>query len=121
MLKSLFGKKEDQKNIMLYTPISGKTVSLEDVPDPVFSEKIMGECMVTKPNSDVVLSPVEGEIMQLFPTKHAVGIKAAKGAEILIHIGLETVNLEGEGFTAHVQQGDHVKQNGRKKFSGKTS
>lgn len=110
MLKKLFTRKEEQNNITLYAPLSGETVLLENVPDPVFSEKMMGDGIAINPDSDVVLSPIEGQIIQLFPTKHAVGLKAANGAEILIHIGLETVNLEGEGFTAHVQQGDHVKQ-----------
>lgn len=110
MLKKLFGKKEDENNVALYAPVSGETVLLEDVPDPVFSEKMMGDGIAIKPDSDIIYAPVDGGIMQMFPSKHAVGIKAANGAEIMIHIGLETVNLNGEGFAAHVQEGDHVKQ-----------
>src|SRR5690625_772749 len=109
MLKSLFGKKEDQNSLTIYAPVSGETVLLENVSDPVFSEKMMGEGMAIIPDHDIVFAPVEGKVVQLSPSKHAVGMKASNGAEILIHIGLETVSLGGEGFTAHVQEGDHVK------------
>ncbi|MFP3490142.1 PTS glucose transporter subunit IIA, partial [Staphylococcus sp. SIMBA_130] len=80
------------------------------VPDPVFSEKMMGDGVAIKPTNGEVVSPVIGEIIQVFPTKHAVGIRAENGAEIFIHIGLETVSLDGEGFTSYVGEGDQVKQ-----------
>lgn len=106
MFKKLFGNKET--SISLIAPATGDIVSLENVPDPVFSQKMMGEGVAIDPVEGDVVSPVDGEIMQMFPTKHAVGIKAKNGAEILIHIGLETVSLEGEGFDAFVSQGDKV-------------
>ncbi|RSD26272.1 PTS sugar transporter subunit IIA [Mesobacillus subterraneus] len=110
MFRKLFGKKEEPVNtIQLLSPITGKAVDLSAVPDPVFSEKMMGDGLAIEPSEGVVVSPVDGEIMQVFPTKHAVGIRARNGAEILIHIGLETVSLKGEGFETHVSQGDKVK------------
>ncbi|MEW8971990.1 MAG: PTS glucose transporter subunit IIA [Mesobacillus sp.] len=111
MFKKLFGIKEEQvKTIQLLAPMTGKAVSLSSVPDPVFSEKMMGDGVAIEPSEGVVVSPVEGEILQVFPTKHAVGIRAKNGAELLIHIGLETVSLNGEGFETHVTQGDKVKE-----------
>ena len=110
MFKKLFGKKEEPvKTIQILAPLSGKAVNLASVPDPVFSEKMVGDGIAIEPSEGIVVSPVDGEIMQIFPTKHAVGIRAKNGAEILIHIGLETVSLKGEGFETHVQQGDSVK------------
>jgi len=111
LFKKLFGKKEEPvKTIQLLAPITGNAVSLSAVPDPVFSEKMMGDGVAIEPSEGVVVSPIEGEIIQVFPTKHAVGIRAKNGAELLIHIGLETVSLKGEGFETHVAQGDKVKE-----------
>ncbi|MFK4997812.1 PTS glucose transporter subunit IIA [Bacillus sp. N9] len=84
-------------------------MDLSDVPDPVFSQKMMGDGIAIRPEAGKVVSPIDGEIIQVFPTKHAVGIKANNGAEILLHIGLETVGMNGEGFTAFVKEGDRVK------------
>lgn len=110
MFKKLFGKKEEAvKTVQLLAPLTGTAVDLSMVPDPVFSEKMMGDGFAIEPSEGIVVSPVDGEIMQVFPTKHAVGIRAENGAEILIHIGLETVSLKGEGFETHVKQGDSVK------------
>jgi len=110
MFKNLFGKKQSaSKTIELKAYVSGNILSLEDVPDPVFSKKIMGEGIAIEPHEGKFVSPVDGEIMQVFPTKHAIGIKAFNGAEILIHIGLETVSMNGEGFTSHVVEGEKVK------------
>lgn len=110
MLGKLFKKKEEVTDITLVAPINGEVIALEDVPDPVFSEKMMGDGLAIRPTTGEVVSPVTGKIIQVFPTKHAIGILADNGAEILIHIGLETVNLKGEGFTAYVEEGNKVKQ-----------
>lgn len=110
MIRRLFKKKEEVTDISVVAPINGELVELQDVPDPVFSEKMLGEGVAIKPTDGEVIAPVDGKIIQVFPTKHAVGILAENGAEILIHIGLETVNLEGEGFTAHVVEGDKIKR-----------
>lgn len=93
----------------LYAPVNGERIPLEDVPDPVFSQKMMGEGVGFVFESDVVCAPCDGEIMVLMPTKHAFGIKAKNGAEVLVHIGLDTVNLQGEGFTALTKVNEKVK------------
>ncbi|MGG4491906.1 PTS sugar transporter subunit IIA [Metabacillus idriensis] len=110
MLKKLFGKKtEKQTEETVYAPLTGRLLNLEDVPDPVFSQKMMGDGMAVEPSEGTLVSPVEGEIIQLFHTKHAIGIKSLTGMEILLHIGLETVAMNGEGFEAFVKEGDKVK------------
>lgn len=93
----------------IYAPITGDVKPLSEVPDLTFSEKMMGEGVAIEPQEGKICAPVDGEIVQLFPTKHAIGIRGDAGMEILIHIGLETVSLNGEGFEAHVNQGDWVK------------
>ncbi len=111
MLKKLFGKKENEAPTeeIIVSPLNGEIIGLEDVPDPVFSEKMMGDGIAILPEDGELLSPVDGEILQVFPTKHAVGIKTKSGMEILIHIGLETVMMKGEGFTSLVKEGDRVR------------
>ncbi|WP_223702214.1 glucose-specific PTS transporter subunit IIBC [Sutcliffiella deserti] len=89
-------------------PIKGEIKPLGDVPDQVFSSKMMGDGFAILPTEGVVVSPVDGEIVNLFPTKHAIGIQSNTGREILIHVGIDTVNLKGEGFEALVAQGDKV-------------
>ncbi|KXJ37689.1 PTS glucose transporter subunit IICBA [Bacillus spizizenii] len=91
-------------------PLKGKTVSLTDVPDQVFSEKMMGEGFAIDPSEGKVVAPADGEIVSIFPTKHAIGFMSARGTEILIHVGIDTVKLSGEGFEAHVTSGQAVKQ-----------
>lgn len=110
MLKKLFGKKDINKEEVVMAPLNGTVRQLEEVPDPVFAEKMMGEGIAIEPNDGIVVAPFDGEIVQLFPTKHAIGIKSESGLEILIHVGLETVALKGEGFEAFIEQGDHVKK-----------
>ncbi len=108
--KKLFGGKEEvSKDGAIIAPLTGRFVPLEEVPDPVFAQKMMGDGFAIEPTEGTVVSPVEGEIVQFFPTKHAIGIKTASGVEVLIHVGLETVSMNGEGFEGHVQVGDKVK------------
>ncbi|GGJ88352.1 PTS system glucose-specific EIIA component [Lentibacillus kapialis] len=106
MFKNLF-KKGDSKT-EIYTPVNGKIVQLEEVPDPVFSQKMMGDGIAVKPSEGKVYAPVEGEVIQIPETKHAIGLRANDGTEVLVHIGLETVSLEGKGFTISVSTGDNV-------------
>ncbi|MGJ7912561.1 PTS sugar transporter subunit IIA [Neobacillus sp. LXY-1] len=94
--------------ISIYAPVDGEIIPLEEVPDPVFSQKMIGEGVAIYPSGGKILAPVEGKIIQVAPSKHALGILAEDGSEILIHIGLETVSLKGEGFTALVAEGDQV-------------
>lgn len=94
---------------LFVSPLSGKVLELKDVPDEVFSNKMMGDGFAIEPVSGKVVSPVNGKITTLFPTKHAIGIVSDTGREILIHFGIDTVNLKGEGFESFVKQGDTVK------------
>ncbi|WHY92961.1 N-acetylglucosamine-specific PTS transporter subunit IIBC [Neobacillus cucumis] len=89
-------------------PIEGEIIPITEVPDQVFSQKMMGDGFGIVPANGSVVSPVDGEILNVFPTKHALGIRSKQGYEILIHIGLDTVNLKGEGFTVLVNEGDKV-------------
>jgi PTS system N-acetylglucosamine-specific IIC component len=89
-------------------PIEGEIIPLEEVPDQIFSQKMMGDGFGIIPSSGSVVSPVDGSITGVFPTKHAIGIKSDQGYEILIHIGLDTVHLKGEGFTVLVEEGVRV-------------
>jgi trehalose PTS system EIIBC or EIIBCA component len=97
------------KKETIFAPLSGKVTPLENVPDPTFSGKMMGDGLAIEPTDGKVVSPVEGEVILTFPTKHAVGLKSKSGIELLIHVGLETVNMDGEGFEVHVKQGEQVK------------
>jgi glucose PTS system EIICBA or EIICB component len=94
----------------LYNPIEGEIISLDKVPDDVFSGKLLGDGFGIVPAEGKVYAPADGELAVLFPTKHAVAIRTENGLEILVHVGIDTVNLNGEGFTAHKAQGDKVKK-----------
>lgn len=93
----------------LRSPIVGEVVALSDVNDPVFSSGVMGQGIAVKPSKGVVYAPADAEIAIAFPTGHAYGLKTDNGAEILIHVGIDTVSLNGEGFEAKVSQGDRVR------------
>ena len=93
----------------IYSIVSGKVVCLEDVSDPVFSEKMAGDGVGIIPDSSIICSPVDGVVSMLFPTKHAIGIHCQYNTDILIHIGIDTVELEGKPFIAKVKKGDQVK------------
>ena len=108
-----FGKKEETKSsktIEVVTPMSGVVLELTDVPDPVFSGKMVGDGFAIEPISGSVLAPVSGQVVQIFPTNHAFGIRTEEGLEILVHVGIDTVQLKGEGFTAFIKAGDQVVQ-----------
>ena len=93
----------------IQTPIVGDVVALSDVNDPVFSSGAMGQGIAVKPSEDVVYAPADAEVTIVFPTGHAYGLRTANGAEILIHVGIDTVSMNGEGFNQKVAQGDKVK------------
>ena len=97
------------QNETLVTPIVGDVVALADVNDPVFSSGAMGQGIAVKPSQDVVYAPADAEVTIVFPTGHAYGLRTANGAEILIHVGIDTVSMNGEGFNHKVAQGDKVK------------
>ena len=93
----------------LRSPIVGEVVALNEVNDPVFSSGVMGQGIAVKPSKGIVYAPADAEIAIAFPTGHAYGLKTDNGAEILIHVGIDTVSLNGEGFEAKVSQGDRVR------------
>ncbi|HFU3843911.1 TPA: PTS system trehalose-specific EIIBC component [Streptococcus suis] len=95
--------------IELVSPLTGQAKELSQATDPVFSSGVMGTGLVIEPSHGLLTAPVDGTVSVLFPTKHAIGITTAQGLELLIHIGMDTVSLEGKGFEAHVKQGDKVK------------
>jgi len=97
------------QNETLVTPIVGDVVALADVNDPVFSSGAMGQGIAVKPSQGVVYAPADAEVSIAFPTGHAFGLKTTDGAEVLIHVGIDTVTMNGDGFEAKVAQGDKVK------------
>lgn len=96
------------KSEMIMAPVSGKCVDIKEVPDKMFAEKIMGEGVAFRYDGDVIYSPCNGTIAVIAETKHAIGIKSENGVELLIHVGVETVSLKGDGFEALVQQDEKV-------------
>ena len=104
--EKLFGKKTDS----FYAPMAGKAVSITEVPDPTFAEGMLGNGIAIQPVDGKVYAPCDATVDMMFTTGHAVSLVADNGAEILIHVGLETVSLEGKPFTVHVANGDKVKK-----------
>jgi PTS system beta-glucosides-specific IIC component len=105
----MFGLKKDKK-IMITSPIEGEVLPLSMVKDPVFRDKIVGDGVAILPSKGRVVAPADGTVAMLFDTRHAISIRTEQGVELLIHIGLDTVNLKGQFFTAHVSAGDTVKK-----------
>lgn len=99
-----------KKSIELKTPIVGNAIELSRVPDEVFASKILGDGIAFEPSEGILYAPIRGEILQVFPTKHALGLKTKEGIELLLHIGIDTVKLNGEGFESFVESGDTVSE-----------
>lgn len=97
------------KNAVLHKPCVGKVIDISQVNDVAFSSKMVGEGYAILPENNVITSPVNGKIILIFPTKHAIGLKSDEGLDILIHIGIDTVKLNGQGFETLVKVGDSVK------------
>ena len=106
LLKKLFGKPVDS----IYAPMAGKAVPITEVPDPTFAEGMLGNGIAIEPADGKVYAPCDATVDMMFTTGHAVSLVADCGAELLIHVGLETVGLEGKPFTVHVANGDKVKK-----------
>ncbi len=104
MLSKLFKKRK----LQIVAPINGEIIPLDQVPDPVFSQKMMGDGVAIMPDKGNIHAPVEGTVILVSDTKHAIGLRSNDGTEILIHVGLETVLLKGMGFTTLVKAGDKV-------------
>ena len=100
----LFGKKLEE----IYAPVAGKAVAITEVPDPTFAEGLLGNGIAIEPTDGKVYAPCNATVDMMFETGHAVRLVSESGAEILIHVGLETVSLEGKPFTVHVHDGDKV-------------
>lgn len=99
-----------KKKELFLMPATGKLLPLEEIDDQVFSKKLLGDGFAIVVEDGCIQAPISGEITMAFPTGHAIGIKSKQGYEILIHIGMDTVELNGKGFTSHVTQGDYVTQ-----------
>src|SRR5881392_1263629 len=95
--------------VQLLSPLSGQVWPLERIPDPVFAQKMVGDGLSIDPTDSVLLAPCEGEIVMLHPAGHAITLRSPEGAEILLHIGIDTVGLKGEGFLPRAKVGDQVR------------
>ncbi len=103
----LFQRNKEQ--LILFTPVKGKIVDITNVPDVVFSKRMLGDGLGIEPDENVITAPCDGTVIMVAKTLHAIAMEA-QGVEILIHIGIDTVMLDGKGFTTHVTIGDVVKQ-----------
>jgi glucose PTS system EIICBA or EIICB component len=99
---------EEEKHEKFVAPITGEIKDITEVPDQVFSGKMMGDGFAILPTEGTIVSPVDGKVVNVFPTKHALGLESKNGREVLIHVGIDTVKLEGKGFEALVKEGDQV-------------
>lgn len=104
----LFKKKS--KELEVYACANGKVIQIENVPDLMFSEKMLGDGIAIETNTGEIFSPIDGQIIMLQDSLHAIGIKSGDGIEILIHIGLDTVELKGEGFKKNINLNDRVRK-----------
>ncbi|WP_430534947.1 PTS glucose transporter subunit IIA [Listeria rocourtiae] len=102
-------KKKKQKTTVLLSPVTGKCISLEEVPDEVFSTKMMGDGIAFDLEEGTIFAPADGKITFIAETKHAIGMTLVSGLEILIHVGLDTVKLDGKGFNVFVEIGQEMK------------
>ncbi|MGN1388894.1 MAG: PTS glucose transporter subunit IIA, partial [Bulleidia sp.] len=114
--KAAFEKAEAPKETAITTeagavlsPVNGRIIPASEIPDAVFAGEAMGPSIGIEVTDDVVYAPFDGEVVMVFPTNHAVGLKSDTGMEVLIHVGVDTVNMNGDGFRAFVKQGDKVK------------
>ena len=94
--------------LLINSPVEGRVKPLSELEDDTFAKELIGKGIAISPVSDDIYSPVNGVITSLFPTKHAIGIQADNGLEILIHVGIDTVNLNGECFESNIKQGDKI-------------
>lgn len=107
IFSNLFKK---ESGISIGAPVAGKCVSIKEVPDPTFADEILGKGVAVIPTDGKVYAPADGVITTLFPTGHAVAMTTDDGVEILVHVGLDTVSLEGKAFTIHAQTDAKVKK-----------
>jgi PTS system beta-glucosides-specific IIC component len=104
----IFGKNK-KKRIVILAPVEGELISVTQVNDPTFSEEMLGRGVAIRPSGNRAVAPVTGIVTQMFDTGHAVTLTSDEGVEVLIHVGLDTIRLEGANFTKHASNGDRVK------------
>lgn len=105
----LFGKRKNPQDGLIFSPASGQVVPITQVPDPVFSEKVLGDGAAVILESGQIVSPVHGILVSIADTRHAYGIEGADGLQLLVHIGINTVELNGSGFDCKVKEGQKLK------------
>lgn len=107
----LFGSKSNKTvEVEIYAPLSGDIVNIEDVPDVVFSEKIVGDGIAIRPTGNKLVAPVDGVVGKIFETNHAFSMESTDGVELFVHFGIDTVELKGEGFRRVAEEGQTVKR-----------
>lgn len=105
----LFKKNKENTSVTLKSPVVGRCFDISEIPDEVFSTKMLGNGIGFESTEGILYAPIDGEILQVFPTKHALILKSKEGIEILLHIGVDTVNMKGEGFETFVEKSQQVK------------
>lgn len=106
----MFFKKKENEKFIIYSPLNGKVINIKEVKDPAFNEEILGRGVAIVPTDGTLYAPCDGKISNLIETSHAVGLTTDFGAEVLMHIGFDTVKLKGKYFKAYVNEGDKVKK-----------
>ena len=110
LFQNIFGGGKKEEVIEIFAPAAGKLVPLSEVSDPTFSEGILGQGAAVIPTGNQFFSPVDGTVNAVFPTGHAAALTSSDGVEVLLHIGLDTVKLNGKHFTIHVEEGQQIKK-----------
>ena len=105
----MFGFMKKENSVVIKSPFSGNVIKTEDIPDKVFAQEMVGKGAAIEPKDGIVKSPIKGKVVQIASKKHALGIESEEGIELLIHLGIDSVELEGEGFKTLVELGDKVK------------
>ena len=106
----LFDFMKGKKENVIAAPVKGECIPISEVADPTFAEEILGKGMAIKPTEGKFYAPADGTISTLFPTGHAIGLTTSEGVELLIHVGIDTVEMKGDGFKSHVKEGQRVKK-----------
>ena len=108
--RAVAGRASAANTVEIYAPLSGEIVHIEDVPDVVFAEKIVGDGIAIKPTGSTIVAPADGTIGKIFETNHAFSIETDEGIELFDHFGIDTVELKGEGFRRFAEEGQRVKR-----------
>lgn len=111
MFDLLKKRKKQENELSLYSVAKGNLIPITEVQDDVFSKKMLGDGYAIQPVDGKIYSPIKGEVISIFPTKHAIGLKSESGIEILVHIGIDTVDLKGVPFEIFIKEGDNVDNN----------